>query len=293
MRERALLDARAKPGAWARVAWAHPLCRLLLGCWLMNEGGGAAIYDQASRQALTLGSGDSWIAARMGVALSCSGTSSQMQYAANTSFLDFGAGATFSAECWFQTTATAATAMGLLSKQQGSGSGILWKLDVTSGHKLSAQVNGKSATCATTCNDGAWHQGALVYDQATVYLYQDGLLCASVAAAGLNASNAAYFAIAEGYNGGGQLFTGQIGLARVWGRALAAAEIEWLYREPYAMVQRLLPARYWSAATGSTARPVLNYVSATAGGGCSRSGAADGVSRAGAGDAVSRSGGRG
>ena len=48
-----------KPPLGSIIDWSHPLARGLVGCWLLNEGGGDAIYDMVENRKATI-SGLSW-----------------------------------------------------------------------------------------------------------------------------------------------------------------------------------------------------------------------------------------
>ena len=39
----------SKPPIGSQIDWSHPLAKGLVGCWLMNEGGGNVVNDIARR----------------------------------------------------------------------------------------------------------------------------------------------------------------------------------------------------------------------------------------------------
>lgn len=74
-------------------------------------------------------------------------------------------------------------------------------------------------------DDGQWHHVACVYDGAKKYLYVDGVLDASVAAAGLNLINTGPVLIGENPYYTGRIYNGSIDEVSIYNRALSANEI--------------------------------------------------------------------
>ena len=63
-----------KPPVGSTLNWGHPLSKGLVGCWMMNEGGGNLVNDIASKYNGT-NSGAVWSNQQKGKALKFNGTS--------------------------------------------------------------------------------------------------------------------------------------------------------------------------------------------------------------------------
>lgn len=60
---------KQKPPVGATINWNHPISRGLIGCWLMNEGGGTLVRDIASRNDGQLSGGAKWATGGNGCAV--------------------------------------------------------------------------------------------------------------------------------------------------------------------------------------------------------------------------------
>lgn len=244
----------SKPLLGAQMDWSHELAQNLIAQFLMNEGGGSAVYSGVDQTSLPLASGNAWTGGRDGSALSFSGTSSVMS-ASSTSSLDQTTNS-FSVEAWFRTPTTA-TSQGLF----GKGSAARYSLDISSANRALFTVNDGTSTnqsnpSVTIC-DGNWHQQVGVVDRAggKVWCYVDGggssATSASVTLTATGSyTNAAAFKVGSQSSGINPLKSGQIALIRIWNRALTQPEIAWLYREPYANVLAPNARRFFAIASG-------------------------------------------
>lgn len=111
-----------------------------------------------------------------------------------------------------------------------------WALNLNGANGELIWNSGAGSVASTTIyNDGEWHQAAGVYDGTNNYLYADGSLVASSAAAGVMAGNTndLYLGGDPDYTIVGineRYFAGAIAQAAFFTNALIAAQIQSLYQ---------------------------------------------------------------
>ncbi len=89
--------------------------------------------------------------------------------------------------------------------------------------------NSETLAGATTVADGSWHHVAGVYDGSEVRLYVDGVLDASRSVGAFTLDTTQVLRLGERWSGGSDRFSGTVDEARVYDRALTAAEIQELF----------------------------------------------------------------
>ena len=238
-----------KPPPGATVDWAHPLSRGLLMWWLLNEGAGQKANDSARRYLGTLTSNPTWTQGRFGPALKFDGSTN---YVINSSIVTGGL-ATCSMSVWFKTTTSQNNTYIFALPDDSTGSN---RLDIT---LTTTQIQAHCDTTVevipaftVTYTDNVWRHVALVYDGAAAKLYVNGLQKDSQAITGAILNTAAATECNLGRFGSfGGFFTGSADDARIWNRALTAAEVLTLYSTPF--VNLVAPKRRIISAVVSAA----------------------------------------
>jgi len=136
-------------------------------------------------------------------------------------------------EFWFRPNST--NANGTWSAIVAKG-GTSWRVQGTSGAKTltfsATGTSGGDMTGTRNVNDGLWHHAAGVYDGTNMFLYVDGTLDVSKAAAGLIAQNDYPMAIGANANlaaGTSYFFNGAVDEVTLYNRSLSASEIATIY----------------------------------------------------------------
>ena len=230
-----------KPFRGARLNRTHPLARGLVACYLMNEGGGNQIFDLTGNGdigLLNVGS-PTWETGRNGPALSFDGTNDAVTLPELTGLTD-----QITISVWINTTAFAAsegyalaTSAGTEPYQLGVQNGIgKIRLDAT-GNGIIDFDSGDTFS-SITVNDGLWHNLLFTYDGANLKLFVDGVQDGQVALTG-NVSPFNTHFIGQRSDGSVK-WNGLADFPLFFNRALSASEVSWLYREPYAFIERPL-----------------------------------------------------
>jgi hypothetical protein len=69
---------RNKPPLGSQINWAHPLSRGLVGCWLMNEGGGLKTNNLVTNKKASLNNGANWVIKKSGYACQFDGVDDEI-----------------------------------------------------------------------------------------------------------------------------------------------------------------------------------------------------------------------
>jgi hypothetical protein len=244
-----------KPPLGAQIDWSHPLARGLVGCWLMNEGSGARIYDLSGNgNHGTLTGGPLWKPGKAGVGVYYDGTDdyanlgTRINPAAN-SFSIF---------------------LRLLSPALNTGGNPFWS--IASSRQLASpycgiliaqwphtnlgalriQLNDQSNYHSYFCgvkniSDNVWHDVVVVVDRSKNFMhaYIDGKadfvnLDISAVSGSIVSTHAFELARDEAYIAGDPVasrFPGHISGFAMWHRALSAQEVSQFYAAPYCFIQ--------------------------------------------------------
>jgi len=229
-----------KPFCGIQLNRTHPLARGLVGCWLMNEGGGNKVFDlSGNRNTGTLTNmafpptaTSGWNPGKFGSALAFDGTND---------YVDCGAvkpTGSITIAGWFKTTSGSEHA--IISTITTANKG--YALSVSP--RLWLYIYG-TTTCYkkstdTTLNNGKWRFVAGVYDSSalTLTLYIDGIVAAGTLSGTVPSAIGVGQNATIGYGAAGfNYFNGTIDDLQIWNRALTASEIAWLYREMFPMFE--------------------------------------------------------
>ncbi|MEK7780071.1 MAG: LamG-like jellyroll fold domain-containing protein, partial [Verrucomicrobiota bacterium] len=161
--------------------------------------------------------------------------------------------------CWMKTT-NSSSGNYIISVEgawviqyQGASGGVLAFLDGSSGGNPTANAS---------LNNGAWHHIVAANDGTTTRLYVDGTLRNTYAEAIYNLNSLTrQTAVGARYDGGGNLFTGNVDDVGIWSRNLSAGEVNQIYTNGLAgktleLVPVIIANTSFESAEGFT-----NYVS--------------------------------
>lgn len=197
----------------------------LVGSWSFNEGGGTTAADLSGRGNTGTLNGPVWTAAgKYGGALTFDGVNDTVTVPDSAS-LDLATAGTLTA--WVRPTTLGAWRQAILKERAG---GLTYALYATgqTGNRPNGTASigggdrGVDAPAGLTAN--TWAHLALTYDGATMRLYVNGAQVATRAQTGAMATSNNPLRIG-GNSIWGEYFAGQIDEARVYDRALTAAEI--------------------------------------------------------------------
>jgi hypothetical protein len=251
-----------KPPLGPVISPGHPLANGLVGCWLMNEGGGPSVHEMTGRgyggggtppSDGVLAGNVSWIQGRDGPALNfpATGTTGVTtgQWANPAGVLSIVALVRSAiADSNYREVFRQDNAAFLLQN-----AGNFWAFAPTG---ASADYD----STATPLVVGEWALLVGTWDGAAARLYKNGTLYQNNVRGGTSIPGA--FAYIGCFGVGGQMFNGQISHCMVYNRALTASEVQWITIEPYAM---FLPAQAprlygFAAPVSSSPRPLIFVV---------------------------------
>ncbi len=238
----------AKPPLGVQINRGHPLAQGLIGCWLMNEGGGTTVRDLAAIAASlalnvdgTLVASAAWIPGRDGVAVQTSQATSSFIDVGSTSCTTFML-ATQSWAAWVLTTTTGA------SQQIVAVNGNNLRYRINSDQTIGLLANGAAINYSTSAaiTSGRWYHLSVTCGPNGTAIYINGVNAASDGTAFTIPS----FGTAHFGEFSSETLTGAISQVVAYNRVLSAAEVLGLYTQPYCFLQPQSP-RYRVSGTPS------------------------------------------
>ena len=235
-----------QPFRGLQINRTHPLARKLIGYWPFNDGTGKKVWDYSDNANQgTLEGGATWAPGRRGWAVNCDGTNGRIDCGNGAPLDDIGNGS-----FWFsfrmKSKDTVPNNYGmLLAKPQNDIFDAFWLSSYGVVNRLNfffkkgdVGVNNTQFSINTAPFDAIWNHIVLVInrftDKALVYMntVKDSteIDISSVPADGSNTGNLLW-----GKRLTGLYYEGLIGNCLVGKGILSQEEINWLYREPYAM----------------------------------------------------------
>ena len=202
----------------------------LLAYWAFDDGE----TDPASTTALDSSSngrdgilelGPQWVAGRLDGALELDGTDDLVRVAADAQLDELSA---FTVAGWIRHGATSSF-RSIVDKRDNHTDGFDLYLNASS--RLFIRVNNAALNGTAVVADGTWHHVAGTYDGSELRLYVDGVLDASLSASAGVSSTVDDLLIGRNWSGG-YLFGGVLDDLRIYGRALAPAEIQVIQDAP-------------------------------------------------------------
>lgn len=268
-----------KPPFGSVLDRSHQLARGMVGCWLANEGAGDRLLDIAGGYHGTSSSHIAWtgvVAGRDGPRVSNTSTQPYVD-CGDIAALD-GLTRLSIAGWWLQDAINANSALvakWIYSTQGGfaiqSGQDSAPQVTIYLATSLTDDGGGCKVNASTNRAANRWHHLAFVYDgsQSTnatrLRVYQDGAEVSTTQSLGsvptsLQSNSATLRWLY--WDGLTRYWNGGFGGGQIWDRALSAAEVAWLYAEPYAMI-RPSPAKrlyYAPASAPATRRPAATLL---------------------------------
>jgi hypothetical protein len=249
------ISSRIKPPVGAAPVPAHPLAHSLVGCWLLNEGTGRVVRDLSGRHYDgSFSGGPLWAPGAFGAAVEFDGTDDWISMG---NCLDLGTddvtvlalvqySAADQPEQWAGEHLAGIVGKGYLAAISGYG------LSIGANNRICWQVRNQGTVFGTASNsalnDGQWHMAIAVCDRDSatgVRLYIDGVRQDTTAdptsIAGIDITSPAVFAIGSRQDSDmlwAWDFLGRVAAACIWKRVLTEAEIDQLWREPFALFAR-------------------------------------------------------
>lgn len=204
----------------------------LVGWWRFDEGTGSVAGDSSGNGNDGTIYGASWVTGKYGQALSFDGTSNYVSIPYN-SVLNFGTGS-FSVSAWIKTTDTSSGEHIILRKDLESQSPRRFYSIAYLGSTVAFGVYDSSVTpvsanvvSSISVNDGNWHYVVGVKDGLNYYIYIDSLQQGSYTeTTPHNGDNTGNIKLGRYTETQGGYFKGSIDEARIYNRALSAAEVQ-------------------------------------------------------------------
>jgi hypothetical protein len=204
----------------------------LVGWWKFDEGTGTRAGDSSGRgNTGTLVGSPTWTTGKLGKALSFNGSSQYINI--NTQTYSLGGG---TVALWFKKTGDGTGGNTLTGSYSGSGNGRAPTFGFSGSQLVWEFGSLVSQLAGITVDNEVWHHAVMTYDSAfNVVVYFDGVQVSS----GSSVNPASFYSqVHFGHYGnfGGNYFQGVIDDARIYNRALSAAEVAALYKSTAVVV---------------------------------------------------------
>jgi len=246
-----------KPPKGAMLNRGHPLARGLVGCWLMNEGGGNIVNDlsgNGNRGVFGTGlNSPSWVAGKFGNAIATGATKYITAFPLKGPWNVNQFTVVAHAKLMIDPTTFVCVLVSIVTT--GGTDEILRLVSTTpTGTWFVSNDFGLSLTGPVVVTN-QWYQIAIVFDYPrNATLYVDGVkqvsditLAGSVGSPNLFSISGYAWAQSAGWQG-------EVSDVKVYNRALTATEVQQLYMTPFRMFERE-PIELWTATMGGGAAP--------------------------------------
>lgn len=244
------------------IDWGHPLALSACWCWLLNERGGSIVIDQCSVVPAATFGAPTW--AHEGLLLNGSSQYARFitGYDHNRIVTSDGAG---TGDFSIVTACISTTLSGTIMTQRRSGGANQVRMGLTTSNNRAfiLTYDGSESTLYSQndASDSNWHQWCGTRSGTTLSIYRDGVPNASNTFTVRDITGATPTAgIGQMFPDNTLWFSGVVAYLLAWNRALSAAEVAWLYAEPYAMIQApQMPVFYSIPAGGSSIAAISQY----------------------------------
>ena len=245
---------KQKPLMGRKVNWSHPLSKGLVGCWLMNEGGGNAIFDLSGNGHTGIFYSDiSWEVGRFGTCIRSEGTiSDEIDIGINSYDLGIRNEASFCA--WVKLDdITPAADQGIVSDWDSSvGFNLMIDNSPQGGVTMYVYPDNTRASSAAGIIHEGWNFVAGTLDGTDLKIYHDGIYQAFDAINSDMGDSASTIKIGVRGDSSGPT-KGLIDYLTIHNRALSASEITRLYMDPFCMFRKNKMALWYAAIPAVTA----------------------------------------
>ena len=244
----------------------HPLAQGLVGCWLMNEGGGDTIYDLSGNgNAGTINNSVVWADGRFGRCLDFAGTEvDKVTMPDNPAYSGLDQ---ISVVFWmYPHVLSTISRYKMIVGKANWAEEREWRFRFESGDFFTWHVsNDGNDPGANECNVStslltlsAWNHIVGVYDGTNLWLYINGVQVDTHAGdlGGIHDGTAVMAIGASSDLGGkeGDAYDGLIDHVVIYNRPLSSGEVAKLYRDPFCMFRRT-PIELWTGATSGGITP--------------------------------------
>jgi len=241
-----------KPPKGAMLNRGHPYARGLVGCWLMNEGGGNIVNDLSGNGNVgTIGANLAWGSGKHGHTVDWSGSDNDID---SDNVIDFPTitelPVTFTLAHWVKIPNTPwENQVSIAFVEEATNQTYIEKhytatADGPTTHSWRVRNNygtGLTLLSDNNCQTDVWEFVALTRDSSNVYrTFVNGIVQGDTGSSGvgvIDCSNLHQIGYSQNLAGSGKNFEGEISTFSIYNRALTASEIAQLYREPFCMFE--------------------------------------------------------
>ena len=228
-----------KPTRGLQINLAHPMARGLVGCWLLNEGTGPAIFDLSkNKNNGSVQGAVPWAAGRFGSALDIPSTGNT-NYVEISNAKGFGAEGTF---VWWANIDTLVDYGGSISTKDSGGNTAQRIYTRSAGtfryYHYNTDNSAEIGVWPSWSNTGYWTQFACTWSGAAGRLYIDGLLKAEDTTISGTLRTPAQILLGTDLGNANRGMDGRLDHVLAWNRVLSADEIASLYSKPFCIFQR-------------------------------------------------------
>ena len=227
-----------KPPKGAMLNRGSNYARGLVGCWLMNEGGGTIVNDLSGNgNTGSLIADTHFVGGKFGPALDFDGTGDYVTVLDSPELRFDSASQDFSIFAWVKGGGAAVDV--IVDKRDANNDG--WRLTFASGAVWLSVDGADCKTSSSTINDGTWHfVGGSIVRSGNGQMYLDGIAngaAENVSGQGAMQTTSQVTFGTTSYSVTTDVLTGQIDHVMIYNRALSASEILNLYRSPFCMFE--------------------------------------------------------
>ena len=226
----------------AAINYSNPLSKGLVGCWLMNEGGGSLAFDIASRRNGTFTSGPVWVMGKNGTSISFDGVDDYLQVGSPGLLSLTGE---MSIVALIKPSSVAAGTKCIASHTNSVGNHFQWEFEINRTAGKLSFIQGSASTFIGTANTAlsanTWYHVAAVRKGSTgswtINFYVDGKADGSPTGTA-DPGNTGTVRLAGETIVGGRTFPGLIDHILIYSRALSSQEVRALYVDPYRFLKK-------------------------------------------------------
>ncbi len=232
-----------KPLLGRQINWAHPLAKGLVACWVFNEGSGNKVYDIAShRYDLDFVNGPVWSPGENGHSvLFDDGDSEYLGRGDGLGFTDW----PITISCWFNSDAALNQSLMTIGDLDASND-IELRLRDPADSDIIIYIEDQGGGLEFAGTSSNWSLNTLHHACGVIESDVKRSVYLDAGNKGTDIDNIGWPTGVDNTTIGAtryastisQHMSGRIDLPMVWNRALTDDEVEWIYREPYAMFQQ-------------------------------------------------------